>query len=189
MTVSAISDMSALAAARVHGTNQVTKQFFASHADDIARTCQAMAARFHAGGRLLVAGDDAQRSDVAHVVVEFLHPVVVGKRALPAIALPDVHSGAAIRALAILGQENDIVMVLSAVALSPACLALVSAAQARGMFSIVMSGSDRAPMNANQRFVVESTDACMVQETHEVLYHVLWELVHVFLDHGAGAQP
>ena len=186
MTAPAISDMGALAAARVLATNQVTEQFFASRADDIARTCQAMAARFQIGGRLLVAGDDAQRSDVAHVVVEFLHPVVVGKRALPAIALPDVHSGAAVKAFSVLGGDNDIVMVLSAQALSPACRALVSAAQARGMYSIVMSGSDRAPTNANQRFVVESTDACMVQETHEVLYHVLWELVHVFLDHRAG---
>ena len=174
------------AAEHVVATNMASERFFTENADAIASACQAMAQRFQQGGRMWVCGDGAQRSDVAHVVVEFLHPVVTGKRALPAIALPDVHSGAAVKAFSVLGGDNDIVMVLSAQALSPACRALVSAAQARGMYSIVMSGSDRAPTNANQRFVVESTDACMVQETHEVLYHVLWELVHVFLDHRAG---
>lgn len=186
MTTPVMSELAATAAARVHATNRVTEEFFASYADDIARTCQAMAARFQAGGRLLVAGDDAQRSDVAHVVVEFLHPVVVGKRALPAMALPDMRSGAAAKSLAVLSGDHDIVMILSADALSPACQALVSTAKSREMFTIVMSGRDQAPTNADQRFVVDSTDACMVQEAHELLYHVLWELVHVFLDHRAG---
>ena len=47
-----------------------------------------MAERFARGGRLLAVGQSpAARSDVRHVAVEFVHPVIVGKRALPAIGL------------------------------------------------------------------------------------------------------
>ena len=45
-----------------------------------------MAERFARGGRLIALGTSpAARSDVRHVAVEFVHPVIVGKRALPAI--------------------------------------------------------------------------------------------------------
>ncbi len=32
-------------------------------------------------------------------------------------------------------------------------------------------------------FVVQSNDPFVIQETHETLYHVLWELVHIFFEH------
>ena len=48
----------------------------------------AMAERFARGGRLVAFGaTPAARSDARHVAVEFVHPVIVGKRALPAIGL------------------------------------------------------------------------------------------------------
>ena len=45
--------------------------------------------RFARGGRLIAVRRDSPpaRSDVRHVAVEFVHPVIVGKRALPAIGL------------------------------------------------------------------------------------------------------
>ena len=47
-----------------------------------------MAERFARGGRLIAFGrSPAARSDARHVAVEFVHPVIVGKRALPAIGL------------------------------------------------------------------------------------------------------
>ena len=46
-----------------------------------------MARRFSQGGRLLAFGNGAQATDAQHVSVEFVHPVIVGKRALPALAL------------------------------------------------------------------------------------------------------
>ena len=50
--------------------------------------CDGMAERFVRGGRLLAVGaTPAARSDVRHVAVEFVHPVIVGKRALPALGL------------------------------------------------------------------------------------------------------
>ena len=46
-----------------------------------------MAVRFHRGGKLMVFGTGGPSADAQHVAVEFVHPVLVGKRALPAISL------------------------------------------------------------------------------------------------------
>ena len=62
--------------------------FFGGEGERIARLCHRMAERFARGGRLIALGrSPAARSDVRHVAVEFVHPVIVGKRALPAIGL------------------------------------------------------------------------------------------------------
>jgi D-sedoheptulose 7-phosphate isomerase len=69
--------------------NETASRFFATEAPRLARLCQEMAERFARGGRLLACGTTAAEwSDARHVAVEFVHPVIVGKRALPALALP-----------------------------------------------------------------------------------------------------
>ena len=167
-----------LAAVHVAATNATSERFFEQHADAVARACHAMAARFHRGGRLIAYGDRAQRSDVSHVVVEFLHPVIVGKRALPAIALQTP------QALAVLGRAGDVLMLLSAGVPSDAEKTLVANAKARDMLVLALTGS-AADVDADFHFAVPSDDPLVVQETHEMLYHVLWELVHVFFEHRA----
>ena len=59
----------------------------AGQADAVAAACHAMAVRFHRGGKLVVFGTGGASTDAQHVAVEFVHPVIVGKRALPAISL------------------------------------------------------------------------------------------------------
>src|SRR5689334_17038990 len=59
----------------------------AGDAAAVARACHAMAKRFHAGGKLIVFGNGGPSTDALHVAVEFVHPVIVGKRALSAISL------------------------------------------------------------------------------------------------------
>src|ERR1700726_5317219 len=59
----------------------------ADQADAVASACHAMAVRFHRGGKLVVFGTGGPSTDAQHVAVEFVHPVIVGKRALPAISL------------------------------------------------------------------------------------------------------
>src|SRR5690348_7314973 len=59
----------------------------AGQADAITAACHAMAVRFHQGGKLVVFGTGGASTDAQHVAVEFVHPVIVGKRALPAISL------------------------------------------------------------------------------------------------------
>ena len=71
------------------------RRFFDDVAADLASLCHAMAERFARGGRLIAVGrTPAARSDVRHVAVEFVHPVIVGKRALPATAPSAAEPGA-----------------------------------------------------------------------------------------------
>jgi len=65
---------------------QVVSSHFATEAPRLARACHAMAERFARGGRILAFGMGAAATDASHISVEFVHPVIVGKRALPAVA-------------------------------------------------------------------------------------------------------
>ncbi len=177
---------------------EIPARFFAVHADLVSRACLDMARRFQRGGRLLVFGEGAEATDAQHVAVEFVHPVIVGKRALPAIALTsDValltglarggeSSGSFTRVLQILGREQDIAMGISRDAGGPSILSTLTAAQELGMLTIGLTGqcgmaSRETPVDF--AFAVPSDDPLVVQEVHETLYHVLWELVHIFFEH------
>src|SRR5579875_2974438 len=80
-------DVARLVAKRFEMSTSVPKTFFEAEAGKIAEACWAMAKRFHRGGRLLAFGNGSSATDAQHVSVEFVHPVIVGKRALPALAL------------------------------------------------------------------------------------------------------
>src|SRR4051794_13154890 len=145
----------------------VAVEAFTSQSDRIARLCQAMAERFERGGRLLAVGHSpAERSDVRHVTVEFVHPVIVGKRALPALGLA-VEGGPLDAQMDLLAEPDDLVVGFGS---HPQTLRAVELARSRGCLEVdvAMGGAD--PFEA--------------QERAETCYHVLWELVHVFLEHG-----
>jgi D-sedoheptulose 7-phosphate isomerase len=122
--------------------------WFAAEAERLARLCGEMAERFARGGRLLATGDV---SDARHVAVEFVHPVIVGKRALPALAVTP-------RELELLAEPDDMVVAFGGEL--PHTPALV----------IELDPPERDPF--------------IRQELVETAYHVLWELVHVFLEHN-----
>src|SRR5215217_6369741 len=63
--------------------NNIFETFFRSQSPRLAEACHEMSRRFLAGGRLLAFGDGSAATDAEHVSVEFVHPVIVGKRALP----------------------------------------------------------------------------------------------------------
>jgi D-sedoheptulose 7-phosphate isomerase len=146
------------------------RSFFGTEADRIARLCHRMAERFARGGRLLALGaSPAARSDARHVAVEFVHPVIVGKRALPAIGLAG-EGGPLEAQVALLAAPEDIVMAFEEDAETFAAL---SAAAGAGCL-VISFGAEWAP---------PSEDPFVRQELTETLYHVLWELVHVFFEH------
>ncbi len=166
----------------------VPRHFFAQHADRIPVACLAMARRFEQGGRLLVFGAGAQASDAEHVAVEFVHPVLVGKRALPAIAFTGDSSSVVAR-LEALGGPNDIAMSIDVTPDGEVARAGLAVARAKGLLTIALTGGGATMSRAvavDHRFDVEATDPLAIQETHETLYHVLWELVHLFFGHGVS---
>ncbi|MGQ0572818.1 MAG: phosphoheptose isomerase [Pseudonocardia sp.] len=154
----------------------------AADAHLLAHACHAMAGRFAAGGRLVAFGTGTAAADAAHVVVEFVHPVIVGKRALPALALPGGTSGFAAE-LTLFADPADIALAFAqdragATAVAPA----MRAARERGLLTVALLGLDRGDCAADHVLSVPSADPRVVREGHVTAYHVLWELVHVFLD-------
>jgi len=165
------------------------QRFFASEADRIARLCHRMAERFARGGRLVAFGSSpAARSDVRHVAVEFVHPEIVGKRALPAIGLSS-EGGPLVAQLELVLEPDDIAIAFGAGEDGGEASEAVELARRHGCLTIAF---DRA--GAEWEFCPPSDDVFVRQELAETLYHVLWELVHVFFDHrgllsGREARP
>jgi D-sedoheptulose 7-phosphate isomerase len=175
-----------LAAAR----SRANERFFEAEAGRLARCCHAMAERFARGGRLIALGHSpVARSDARHVAVEFVHPVIVGKRALPAIGMAG-EGGDLASQLGVLAEADDIVIAYEADERDAAEVkASVSLARERGCQTIAFAAAE-----AEWEFATGEEDPFIGQELVETLYHVLWELVHVFFDHrgllaGREARP
>ena len=66
-----------------------------------------------AGGCVALGASPAARSDARHVAVEFVHPVIVGKRALPAVGLAG-EGGPLAAQVALLAAPDDIVLAFEA---------------------------------------------------------------------------
>src|SRR5271169_5218243 len=72
---------------RLLARNEIIEGFFSRESRNLAEACREMSERFLRGGRLLAFGRGPYATDAQHVSVEFVHPVIVGKRALPALDL------------------------------------------------------------------------------------------------------
>jgi D-sedoheptulose 7-phosphate isomerase len=163
-----------LVGARLEERLRAGERFFAAESERIARLCHRMAERFARGGRLVaLGGDGPDRSDVRHVTVEFVHPVIVGKRALPALGL-SVEGGPLAAQAALAVEADDIAIAFGDGA---GVTEAVAACAERGALTIAF-----ADVGAELSFVPPGADPFVRQELVETLYHVLWELVHVFLD-------
>jgi D-sedoheptulose 7-phosphate isomerase len=153
-------------------------RFFDAEAERVARLCHLMAERFARGGRLIACGQSpAARSDARHVAVEFVHPVIVGKRALPAMGLAG-EGGELAAQMDLLAAADDIAMAFGADEDRGQAAAALAVARGRGCLTI---GFGQAA--AEWEFQPPTTDPYVRQELVETLYHVLWELVHVFFEH------
>ncbi|BCL79348.1 phosphoheptose isomerase [Ktedonobacteria bacterium brp13] len=200
------SDLLALVTARFALSKKVPETFFSAEARKIAEACWAMARRFHQGGRLLAFGNGAWASDAQHIAVEFVHPVIVGKRALPALALTNdsatlsglMAGGNAAtsfaRQLRVLARPQDIAIGYSPDGQCANVLSALTTAREMGLLTLGLvgggggggGGEGGGPIQQSQLdfcFVVQSQDPLVIQETHETLYHVLWELVHIYFEH------
>ncbi|WP_440098161.1 hypothetical protein [Streptosporangium sp. H16] len=243
----------------------------AGDVERIACAARAMAAGFRLGGKLIVFGGTG--TDAAHIAVEFMHPVIVGKRALPAVALSN-GAPAAGRVSDQAGRRNgdgsgsdggfqksgdlqksgnlrkggdgegstevaevfahqvrhwadaaDTALGISRDGRCPSVLRGLETAGELGLLTIALTGgggrgegdgiangtasgglpadrtltgrlpaghtmTGRLPaghtmtgrLPADHVLVAASDDPAVVKEVHVTAYHLLWELVHVFLD-------
>jgi D-sedoheptulose 7-phosphate isomerase len=166
-------------------------------AEPIARACHAMARRFHRGGKLIAFGNGAASTDAQHVAVEFVHPVIVGKRALPALSLTnDVASLTGIAGhhgwdevfahqLRYLARPQDIALGISQDGRCRNVLRALEAAKALGLLTVALTGGASGPLASSavdHRLAVPSEDPQVVKEVQVTIYHILWELVHIFFE-------
>jgi len=174
---------------------EVKEAFFRAEADAIERLARTMAAAFGRGARLFAMGNGGGATDAQHVAVEFSHPIVEKRRALPAFALSA--DPAMLTAIAndrdfarvfgdqlrVLAREGDIALALSTSGQSPNLVHGLEVARALGLLTVAFTGKDggRLAALAEFAFVVPSFSIHRIQETHVALYHVVWDLVHVAL--------
>jgi D-sedoheptulose 7-phosphate isomerase len=154
--------------------NPAYESFFAGQADRLALACREMAQRFLNGGRLLAFGRGACATDAQHVSVEFVHPVIIGKRALPALDLSMFPAAA----VATLVRPRDIVMGFGPPEGDPEIAPVLGAVHRAGAMTFAFPGRD-----ADYAIECISSHPFHHQEIIEILYHTLWETVHVFFEH------
>ncbi len=160
---------------RLEQRHDAAERFFAAEAERIARLCHRMAERFARGGRLIAIGlSPPARSDVRHVAVEFVHPVIVGKRALPALGLT-AESGHLSTELGLAARDEDIVIAFGE---GEDLREAIARGRDRGCLTIAF-----ADLGAEWELVAPPGDPFVAQELVETTYHILWELVHVFFEH------
>jgi D-sedoheptulose 7-phosphate isomerase len=180
-------------------------KLLAEDAGRVARACYDMAVRFHGGGRLVVFGGGGAATDAQHIAVEFVHPVIVGKRALPAFSLANdvpTLTGVAAREgfsevfahqLRHLGDRRDIALAVSPDGHCAHVLRGLETANDLGMLTIALTGGDGgkiAPSPAvDHAFTVHSDDPEVVMEVQVTTYHILWELVHVYFEQAGLLDP
>lgn len=155
--------------------NRLSDEFFRRESDRLALACQEMSARFIRGGRLLAFGNGASATDAQHVSVEFVHPVIVGKRALPALDL----SSAFVEWAPAICRPDDIAMGFAPPGDDASVTTTLARLRELGAFTFALSGRD-----ADFQLDSPSADPFIAQEVIEILYHTLWETVHVFFEHN-----
>jgi len=174
---------------------EVKLRFFEEEAGRLEACVRELAERFRAGGRLLAMGNGGSASDAAHVAVEFVHPIVEKRRALPALAL--VSDGVTLTAigndadfsrvfvdqLELLARPGDAALGISTSGASANVNRALRRARELGLLTIGFAGRDGGRMTdvCDHCFVVKTWSIHRVQETHTALLHLLWDQVQVAL--------
>ena len=155
-------------------------------AADLASTALATARRFHAGATLWCLAPRWE-PHAQHVAVEFVHPVIVGKRALPAVALtgPDLVATARISI-----RPGDLVLAVAEAA-DPDVRSIMRRAPAWGATTIWIGNGPRPDAGAADHVLWLDDPDPLVPATGRfvLLYHLLWELTHVCFEHPGLLKP
>lgn len=154
--------------------NKLFEEFFEAESQVLAVASGDMAERFLSGGRLLAMGKGSYATDAQHVSVEFVHPVIVGKRALPALDVSPLF----VPWVRTLLQPEDMVMGFGPPEGDREIHDTLSEAEARGAMTFWLPGE-----KGSYALRTPTSHPFVHQELIEILYHTLWETVHVFFEH------
>jgi|ERR1044071_773177 D-sedoheptulose 7-phosphate isomerase len=175
---------------------EVKRRYFAEHAADVERAATMMADCFRAGGKLLLVGNGGSAADAQHIAGEFINRFLPqDRRALPAIALST--DGGVLTCIAndtgfenvfarqveALGARGDVCLAITTSGNSPNIVAAIEQARAKEMKVIGLLGRDggRCASLCDLALVIGSDDTQRIQETHNLIGHVVCELVELIL--------
>jgi D-sedoheptulose 7-phosphate isomerase len=174
---------------------EVKERFFAQYADQIVGLCEKMARRFQEGHQLWVMGNGGSACDAQHVAVEFIHPIIEKRRALPALDLVSQipvltaisndkdYTKIFVDQLELWAKPEDMALAISTSGQSPNLIYALHAARKKGLLTIAFAGKDGGRIRevAEYCFTVPSFSIHRIQECHVTLLHILWDLIHVVL--------
>lgn len=171
---------------------EVKRRYFAEHAEEVERAALLISQCFAAGGKLLLFGNGGSAADAQHIAGEFVNRFMLAeRRGLPAIALST--DGGVLTCIAndtgfekifarqveALGARGDACIAISTSGTSPNIVAAVEQARAQGLKTVGLLGRDggRVAPLCDIALVVPSNDTQRIQETHNLIGHVICELV------------
>jgi hypothetical protein len=167
------------------GAAEARAAFGAGPEDDLALAALASARRFAAGATLWCIAPQWPEH-ARHVAVEFVHPVIMGTRALPAVSVVGADPVPALRSTV---RPGDLLLVVSA-ADDVTVLSAMRRADAWGATTIwVGAGSRPPPGSADHVLWADGSSAPEHDGSIVQLYHLLWELTHVCFEHPGLLAP
>lgn len=155
-------------------------------AADLAATAFTLARRFAAGATMWSVAPSWE-PHALHIAVEFVHPVIMGKRALPAVAL----TGADLVDLVRVSVRPGDIVVAVAGADQPDVRSIMRRCPAWGATTLWIGSGERPKAGAADHVLwLDDPDPRAPATGGFVLfYHVLWELTHVFFEHPGLLKP
>jgi len=170
----------------VFGTAALDRGLDAELAEDLAAAAFTLAKRFAAGATMWSIAPTWE-PNALHIAVEFVHPVIMGKRALPAVALtgPDLVDLARVSV-----RPGDIVVAVSD-AQDPIVGSVLRRGPAWGATTIWIGNGERPRVGrADHVLWLDDPDPSAPATGGFVLfYHLLWELTHVCFEHSGLLKP
>jgi D-sedoheptulose 7-phosphate isomerase len=178
--------------ATVNESIEAKRRFFSENAGEVEAAARLIASAFRAGSKLLVCGNGGSAADAQHLAGEFVNQFLLKERpALPALALTT--DGGVLTCIAndtgfervfarqveAFGARGDVLLVISTSGNSPNVLAAAEVARGRGLTVVGLLGRDggRVRASCDLALVVESDDTQRIQETHNLVGHILCDLV------------
>ncbi|OBG52522.1 MULTISPECIES: HypC/HybG/HupF family hydrogenase formation chaperone [unclassified Mycobacterium] len=167
-------------------TTAIDRGLGAELAEDLAATAFTLARRFAAGATMWSIAPSWE-PHALHIAVEFVHPVIMGKRALPAVALtgPDL-----VDLVRVSVRPGDIVVAVAG-ADEAQVRSVMRRAPAWGATTIWIGSGERPPAGmADHVLWLDDPDPRVPATGGFVLfYHLLWELTHVCFEHPGLLKP
>ena len=167
-------------------TTAIDRGLGAELAADLAAAAFTLAKRFSAGATMWSIAPSWE-PHALHIAVEFVHPVIMGKRALPAVALtgPNLIDLARVSV-----RPGDIVIGVGA-ADDSQVFSVMRRSPAWGATTIwIGSGKRPAAGAADHVLWLDDPDPRVPATGGFVLfYHLLWELTHVCFEHSGLLKP